>query len=193
MAFGVFCGSSGKSFALPKCEDSPLEITSPLDVSKWNNCLGSYIVGPTVSGFAGDKYIGEFKGGTHNGQGTYYYLADNEFKGNKYVGEFKNGKKHGQGIYTHADGNKYVGEYKNGKRNGQGAYTHADGDKYVGEFKNDKFHGRGTYYYLADNQFKGDKYVGGYKDGKMHGRGTYTYANGSKNVVEWQNGKLLNY
>ena len=73
-----------------------------------------------------------------------------------------------------------------------GTWAFDSGDKYVGEFKNNKFHGRGTYYYLADNQFKGDKYVGGYKDGKMHGRGTYTYANGSKNVVAWENGRLLN-
>ena len=36
--------------------------------------------------------------------------------GGKYVGEFKYGKKNGQGTYTHYDGSKYVGEFKDDKR-----------------------------------------------------------------------------
>jgi hypothetical protein len=56
--------------------------------------------------------------------------------GRKYVGEYKDGKRNGQGTYTYPDGRKYVGEYKDGKRNGQGTYTFPSGDKYVGEWKN---------------------------------------------------------
>jgi len=40
--------------------------------------------------------------------------------GNKYVGEYKDGKRNGEGTYTFVDGNKFVGEYKDGKRSGQG-------------------------------------------------------------------------
>jgi hypothetical protein len=47
--------------------------------------------------------------------------------GHTYIGEFKGGKPNGQGTYTYANGSKYVGEYKDGKRNGQGTYTYADG------------------------------------------------------------------
>jgi len=39
----------------------------------------------------------------------------------KYVGEYKNGKRNGQGTQTWLDGRKYVGEYKDGKTwNGTG-------------------------------------------------------------------------
>ena len=63
-----------------------------------------------------EKYVGEFKDGKRNGQGT-ITLSD----GKNYVGEWKNGKKHGQGTQTWLDGRKYVGEYKDGKTwNGTG-------------------------------------------------------------------------
>ena len=39
----------------------------------------------------------------------------------KYVGEYKDGKRNGQGTMTLSDGTKYVGEYKDGKTwNGTG-------------------------------------------------------------------------
>ena len=56
-------------------------------------------------------YVGKWKDGKRNGQGTRTYP-----NGEKYVGEFKDGKSHGQGTYTWSDGSKYVGEYKDGKR-----------------------------------------------------------------------------
>jgi len=37
-----------------------------------------------------------------------------------YVGEWKNGKYNGQGTFTYPDGSKYVGEFKDGKSYGQG-------------------------------------------------------------------------
>ena len=41
-----------------------------------------------------------------------------------YVGEFKDGKRNGQGTFISADGkNKYVGEWKNDKIYGQGTWT----------------------------------------------------------------------
>ena len=56
----------------------------------------------------------------------------------KYVGEYKDGKPNGQGTLTLSDGTKYVGEFKDGNQNGQGTYTWSDGRKYVGEWKDGK-------------------------------------------------------
>jgi len=145
---------------------------------RYHDCWGAY----TFSN--GDRYVGEFKNDKKHGQGTYYYLAENEWKGDKYVGEYKDDKKNGQGTYTFANGNKYVGEFKDGQPNGQGTYTFADGDKYVGEFKDGQPNGQGTY--TAAN---GDKYVGEFKDHEYHGQGTYTYASGNKYVGQYKDGK----
>lgn len=47
--------------------------------------------------------------------------------GSKYVGEFRDGKPNGQGTYTSANGDNYFGEYRDGMRNGQGIEYAADG------------------------------------------------------------------
>ena len=103
----------------------------------------------------GKKYVGEWKGGEYNGQGTLTYADGEQWKGEwqedqrlnglgtikyfdgvEWKGEWKDGKRlNGQGTINHADGTRYVGDYKNGKRNGQGTYLYADGKKYVGEWK----------------------------------------------------------
>ena len=87
----------------------------------------------------GDKYIGEWKDGKENGQGTYTWVSGNTWlNGNKYVGEYKNGKIYGQGTYAWANGNKYIGEFKDDKRNGLGTYTFANGTVDKGIWKNNK-------------------------------------------------------
>jgi hypothetical protein len=130
---GLNCGVITQTTSgLPNCKGS-------YNASTWTNCFGTYTYGPN-SEWAGDKYVGEYKDGKQNGQGTKTYAS-----GDKYVGEYKGGKRSGQGTYTWTNGNKYVGEYKDGKRNGQGTYTFASGNKYVGEYKNDKRNGQGFY------------------------------------------------
>ena len=164
------------------------------DVSKWNNCQGTY------TWPSGKKYVGAWKNEKRHGQGTMTWKS-----GDKYVGEYENGKRHGQGTYTWLDGNKYVGAWKNGKRNGQGTMTWLDGDKYVGAWKNGKQHGQGTYTWLDGKKYvgawknekrngqgtmtwlDGDKYVGAWKNGKQHGQGTYTWLDGKKYVGAWKN------
>jgi hypothetical protein len=174
--------------------------------ARYHNCFGTFTLAN------GDKYVGEFNDGKFNGQGTNFYLEDNQFKGDKYVGEWKDGKKHGQGTYTHANGNKYVGEFKDGKPHGQGTYFFLEdnqfkGVKYVGELKDGKQHGQGSTTYpnggqyvgeYKDNNYHGqgkftfpdgEKYVGSFKKGKYDGQGTYTNANGDKYVGEYKEGK----
>jgi S1-C subfamily serine protease len=138
LTIAVLLGSAGVSFALPECDGSPLVSTSPSDTSEWDNCEGTFIVDPSVSKYAGDKYVGEFRDGRPHGQGTETFA-----NGNKYVGEYRNGKKN-EGTFTFGPsskwaGDKYVGEYRNNKRNGQGTYTYADGLFMEGIWKDNKF------------------------------------------------------
>jgi hypothetical protein len=166
------------SFALPPCQGSA--------ASKWSNCYGSW----TASN--GNQYIGEWKNGTFNGQGTYIWTD-----GAKHVGEYREGSRNGQGTSIYSNGDKYVGEWKDDKRNGLGTYfTFADnlwkGDKYVGEFKDNKFSGQGTYYNLADNQWKGMKYIGEWLDDKKNGLGIFYKPDGSISQTGiWNDGTLV--
>jgi len=144
---------------LPACKGT--------DVTKWSNCTGDstlkdeYIYkGDFLNGkrhgfgimnilqpnFKGDKYVGEFKNGTFNGQGTYYFLANNQFKGDMYIGEFKDHKKSGIGSYKWKSGDEYFGEFKNDASGGQGTYTFIDGRIWIGEWSNWKLNGRGIRY-----------------------------------------------
>ena len=87
------------------------------DVTRWTACFG------TVSkGTGGYTYIGEFKDGEYNGQGSRSYAGRII-----YVGEWKYGRHNGQGTYTFDSGNKYVGEFKDGEFNGQGIKFGANG------------------------------------------------------------------
>ena len=75
----------------------------------WDNCVG------TQTAANGNNYVGEWKGGNYEGQGTFTFL-----NGGQYIGEFKNGVNDGQGTFWQENGNIYVGEFKNGKYEGQG-------------------------------------------------------------------------
>tara|TARA_Y100001978_G_C23649373_1_gene412557 strand:- start:727 stop:1314 length:588 start_codon:yes stop_codon:yes gene_type:complete len=146
--FNLFLLASINAYALPDC---------PNDQSvKWHNCFGSFYYENL------DVYVGEFKDGKRNGQGTYTW-ANDPYKGDKYVGEYKDDKRNGQGTETYANGAKYVGEYKDDKKNGQGTHTWPSGQKYVGEFKDGKKNGRGIYYLpdgrKLDGYFKDDRYI----------------------------------
>lgn len=98
-----------KQVQLPPCPGS-------YNAATWNNCVGD------VTWPSGDKYVGAFKDGKRNGQGTYAFS-----NGQKYVGEFNDGNMNGQGTYTFPTGQKFVGEFSNGKGNGQGTEYRADG------------------------------------------------------------------
>ena len=60
-------------------------------------------------------YIGEWKRGLQNGNGTAIYN-----NGNRYIGKFKDGFKSGYGKFqVNTIGDVYEGEFRNGLRNGQ--------------------------------------------------------------------------
>ena len=92
-------------FALPECEGSPTEWSDTFEGFKnWTDCVGEFTI-TSEDEYSGEKYVGEFKDGQKDGQGTYTFP-----NGKKYVGEFKDGKMHGQGTYTWPSGQKYVGK-----------------------------------------------------------------------------------
>ncbi|MDF1548761.1 MAG: caspase family protein [Bacteroidales bacterium] len=121
----------------------------------------------TIGFWENGKYLGEniaksgcVSGNCQSGFGTFI-----EQNGNKYVGLFKNGIYEGQGTYTFAEGHEYIGEFKNGKFHGQGNYTIAGtGEKYVGGFANGTYNGIGTFYYqdgrTQSGLWKDGKYAG---------------------------------
>ena len=103
------------------------------------------------------KYIGNYKNGFRNGQGT---LTDSD--GTELAGVWKDNKFNGQGTHIWPDGVKYVGEFKDSKPHGQGTYTYPDGQKFVGEFKDGEKNGQGTHTWPS-----GVKEVAVYKDGEI--------------------------
>ncbi len=129
----------------------------------------------------GSMYVGQYKDGKPNGQGTY-----TRPNGSQYVGQYKNGKRNGQGTMTLPDGTQYVGQWKNDEMNGQGTLNYPDGAQYVGQWKDGKPNGQGTFTWSD-----GSKYVGQFKDGEYDGQGTLTSSDGSEYAGQWKNGDYI--
>ena len=72
--------------------------------SHWTNCVG------VSTDSYGNQYIGEWKDGRKDGQGTFTLVS-----GSEYIGEWKNDQPHGQGTLTWSDGRIQKGIWVNGK------------------------------------------------------------------------------
>jgi hypothetical protein len=79
------------------------------------------------------------KNGYHNKDGKQGNFIVEFQSGNKYIGEYKNGLANGQGSITFATGGKYIGQFKNNMQHGQGKYTYANGKVKEGIWKDNKF------------------------------------------------------
>ena len=123
----------------------------------------------------GEKYIGEMKNFTKEGNGVLYYSKDDKNKRKRYEGNFKNDRYEGKGILFYNDGYIYEGEFKNDKKEGKGKLFLNNFCKYEGEFKNDKKEGKGIMYYEY-----GDKYEGDFKNGHMEGKGIRYFSSGDR-------------
>ena len=188
----LMAGSAFGQSSLPACQGN--------DVSRWTNCFGSF-TSPN-----GNRYVGEVKDGTYNGQGILYIK-----NGEKHEGEFKDGKREGRGTYTTTWGQKWVGEYKNDQRSGLG--TTVDPIRAVTSnqisaqsivsvqplaavrrsqlpecssaiFRHDCF----------DTQIfpNGAKYVGEFKSDKQNGQGiAYTPSGSIVSQGRWENNNLV--
>jgi len=164
-----------------------------------------------------DKYFGEWKNGTMEGEGVCIWG-----NGDKYIGSWSAGVINGYGIQYHADGTKSCGNWENAKligknfteygcisgdcNNGYGIRIYDTGDKFSGYFKDSYRTGSGTYLYADGEKYTGNfdnnkrngygtyywtdgaYYVGNWKDGNQDGQGTYTKANGVKQIGKFEKG-----
>lgn len=115
----------------------------------------------------GDKYIGQWKYQTRNGNGvlnTIYekqvgawldgaFIGATRGIGNK--GCVSGNCKNGHGTYIYDDNTIYEGDFVNGMAEGYGICYYADGDIYAGNWKVHKFEGEGTMYYSSGQIRKG--------------------------------------
>ena len=131
------------------------------------------------------KYVGEFKQGHPDGEGTLTILD-----GSTYVGHFKDGRWHGEGTWTHPDGDETSGQWKEGRVHGQARWKEGvvaledppsdeeeerEGDEYVGEWENGLRHGKGTFTNDWGGEIYGYKYVGDWDEDHEIGFGVITY------------------
>ena len=152
----VLSGAAFGQSNLPACQGT--------DVTKWNNCFGTWF------NRDGTKYVGEFKDGKKHGQGIVTSPS-----GSKFVGGFKDDKTEGKGTFTALDVGIQVCNFSNGTCNGQGSWIFSDGSgTYVGEFKDGNLEGQGISTYG-----NGLKYIGEYKNNLPNGQGIFYNANGT--------------
>lgn len=155
----------------------------------------------------GNCYLGEWKNGTMDGDGTFLYAVE----GDKYIGAFVEDKKHGDGMYTFANGNYFKGGFVGDKRHGEGKYVWTCGDSYEGGWRDGHMEGKGTTLYSNGNRYDGDfvhdrregygkltcadglSYEGDWLKNMRHGNGILSFPNGDQYNGEWQNDKKHGY
>lgn len=113
-------------------------------------------------------YIGNWKSGHFDGQGTSFF-SDDRIN----VSTYKNDYANGTGVALYSDGSVYHGEITNGQLTGNGTYFSLSGN-YSGIFSNGSLNGQGTAYY------SGNIVEGTFKDGRLNGDGTINYLSGEK-------------
>jgi hypothetical protein len=127
-------------------ELSPCPSTQP-----YHNCHGTATNGES-------KYVGEWRDGEPNGQGTLSKGSGSD--GWVYIGEFKNNRFHGDGIWSFYTGTIIEGEFKDGDLY-KGKETYSGGTITEGEYRDGMIY-KGTY--ISPD---GEKFVGDFKDGEM--------------------------
>lgn len=161
-------------------------------------CVNGKAQGKCTTGWSNDEtisytqlYIGEYKNGVENGEGTLQEF-DNEARTTRfYKGKFKNGRKHGNGTYQiHEKGQivlQYEGYFEDDEIN-SGKLIYYNDEKqtkqYDGDFNIEYApHGEGT-----EIDTKGNKYTGSFQNGKKHGKGEFTSPDGNSYKGLWENG-----
>ena len=172
----VGCQLTARLSAFPLWDIRILKLdANELQVKKTPHSFGA------VTNINGDKYVGAFRDGRFNGQGTWISAEET-----KYIGSFSDGFFDGNGTNTFANGTVYVGSFKKGKFNGQGTLTYAEGGKYTGTFKDGIRNGKGLLIYP-----EGNKYVGEFKNNLFDGTGFFYAKSGGAKSGDWFSGHLI--
>jgi len=105
-----------------------------------------YGVADYTGNWAGDRYAGQFSGGSREGVGvmTYGQNASNTVNASRFEGEYARGDRNGVGVYHWHSGRRFAGEFLNSVRSGHGVNYNSDGSRYEGEFANDGRNGYGV-------------------------------------------------
>lgn len=134
----LLAGSAYGQSNLPACQGD--------DRTQWHNCFGTTF-------FGNEKYVGQFKKGKPDGQGTYNWID-----GEKYEGNFIEGKIEGIGTYYYNSrlivGKWYkevkiFGEFKSGGPIGQIIFYSSNVLRGLGEFN--KFYPDGRFIWYRDD------------------------------------------
>ena len=75
---------------------------------------------------SGNSYEGDFVEDLYEGYGTYTSQEG------VYVGQFKAGRFDGQGTHVYRKGGVYVGQWQAGRYHGRGTYVYPSGKSYIG-------------------------------------------------------------
>lgn len=86
-----------------------------------------------------------------NGPGTATFT-----NGNRYEGNFKDSSFNGQGIFSEKNGSRIEGEWLDNHLNGKGRGVYPGIGRYEGDFVNGDFEGTGTYYFDDGNVYEGE-------------------------------------
>jgi 1-phosphatidylinositol-4-phosphate 5-kinase len=84
--------------------------------------------------------------------------------GDRYEGEYRGGTEDGRGIYVWADGSRYEGEWREGKITGRGTKTWASGMRYDGEWRDDRPDGVGEAV-IGGSRYVGTWVAGCFREG----------------------------
>ena len=92
----------------------------------------------------GTRFYGKFEDGQPaNGWGSMLYT-----NGNRYDGEYQGGTRNGCGTFTFNNGRRYVGEFSNDLFSGRGVWKLENGDRYIGDFEFNKCNGEGVFIFV---------------------------------------------
>lgn len=162
----------------------------------------------TMVWVGGERYTGQWKGGTYHGSGKL-----TQSNGSWYEGSFEEGNfVTGQCKIIYDDGGRFEGRMERGSLNGQGTMVWASGESYTGQWKNDKYHGWGRLTGANGNWYEGTFeesnfisgrcrilydgggwYEGDWANGTINGQGTMVWASGDRYTGSFRNGKLHGY
>jgi len=134
----------------------------------------------TMIYYSSQKYVGEFKNGKRNGQGTLYLPLGTVMKGTWRNNEIV------KGTARFSDGTRYTGTWQFGYRQGKGELIYPDGRKYIGEFHSGIKDGQGKMIYPD-----GRVYSGEFEAGERTGYGTMVYPDGSKKTGRFSDGEYV--